>query len=70
MQSTDDKYIKNDVDTNHGCEMKTANNDIQCTSFSNQLSFVATDVITVWIESDITGSITITHADLNVTRIG
>lgn len=61
---------KNGVDTAHGCQIKTANNDTRSTVFSNQLALVATDVLTIWVESDIGGTFTVNHGDLNVRRIG
>jgi len=61
---------KNGVDTAHGCQLKTANNDTQAAAFSNQLSFVDTDVITIWVESDGAGTFIVNHGDLNVRRIG
>ena len=49
---------------------KTANNDVGFCAFTGQISLSATDVLTVWVESDITGSIKIVESQFLVRRIG
>lgn len=52
------------------CERKTANNDVGDAAFSGQITLAATDVLSVWIESTVTGSPVVRDAQLVVKRIG
>jgi len=49
---------------------KTANNDVGFCAFTGQLLLSAAAVLSVWIESDITGSIVLVESQFIVRRIG
>jgi len=61
---------KNGSDIGPACKIKTANTDSQSSSFGDQLTLAANDVLTIWIESDANGTIVTNHANLKIKRIG
>ncbi len=61
---------KNGSDAGPACKIKTANNDTQASSFGDQLTLAANDILTVWVESDANGTIVTNHAGLKLKRIG
>ena len=52
------------------CQRKTANTDVGSESFLCQIALVATDVLSIWVEGDGSGTFTAVETQFAVRRIG
>jgi hypothetical protein len=53
-----------------GCRRKTGTADVGSCSFIGQVALVATDILSIWIESDAAGTPVVRDAQLTVKRLG
>ena len=52
-----------------GCHRKTANTDVGSASFGCQITLAATDIMSIWVESDGNGTFTAIDCQFTLTRI-